>query len=86
MMSCICGDLYCWFCGPAQGNFKCPNCGKWSEDGGCEDPATCEMANKATNDMADAIEAADAIEEAKVWRWTREMSLYRFKKKRIEEE
>lgn len=41
-MSCMCGDLYCPSCGPAQGNIKCPVCGKWTEDGGCDDPVKCD--------------------------------------------
>jgi len=28
-MACMCGDTYCWSCGPAQGNSKCNICGKW---------------------------------------------------------
>ena len=42
----MCGDTYCWSCGPAQGNHKCPNCGRWSLDGPCDDPAACEKACK----------------------------------------
>jgi hypothetical protein len=38
---CMCGDPYCWSCGPAQGNWKCEACGKWTHDGGCEDPMAC---------------------------------------------
>jgi hypothetical protein len=41
---CTCGDVYCPFCGPAQGNFKCTWCGKWSMDGGCDDPKACKEA------------------------------------------
>lgn len=39
---CMCGDTYCRSCGPAQGNVRCPICGVWSFDGGCENPAECE--------------------------------------------
>lgn len=31
-MTCYCGDLRCWSCGPAQGNYRCPACGKWLDD------------------------------------------------------
>lgn len=31
-MPCMCGDLQCPSCGPAQGNFKCPVCGAWADD------------------------------------------------------
>ena len=41
-MTCMCGDLYCKSCGPGQGNDYCPVCGKWSLDGGCDDPKACE--------------------------------------------
>lgn len=43
-MSCMCGDLYCGSCGPAQGNGRCYNCGAWAMDGGCADPAACAKA------------------------------------------
>ena len=28
-MSCLCGDVCCSSCGPAQGNWRCPICGIW---------------------------------------------------------
>ncbi len=31
-MTCYCGDMRCWSCGPAQGNYRCPACRKWSDD------------------------------------------------------
>lgn len=34
-MPCMCGDLQCWSCGPAQGNWKCPVCNEWA-DNGCD--------------------------------------------------
>lgn len=40
-MACMCGDLYCRSCGPAQGNHRCDACGRWNLDGGCADPAKC---------------------------------------------
>lgn len=40
-MSCMCGDTYCYYCGPAQGNYRCEVCGKWAADGGCDDPEEC---------------------------------------------
>lgn len=46
MGPCMCGDPYCWSCGPAQGNYKCPVCGKWSADGGCTDPERCDKEMK----------------------------------------
>jgi hypothetical protein len=29
---CLCGDLYCGSCGPAQGNSRCFGCGEWTLD------------------------------------------------------
>jgi hypothetical protein len=46
MGPCMCGDLFCSSCGPAQGNCKCSNCGRWSADGGCEDPEACDKAER----------------------------------------
>ncbi len=34
-MPCMCGDIQCPSCGPAQGNSRCPNCGEWTDEG-CE--------------------------------------------------
>lgn len=34
-MPCMCGDTHCWSCGPAQGNWRCPICRAWADDG-CE--------------------------------------------------
>ncbi len=42
MGPCLCGDLRCGSCGPAQGNSKCIICGKWADEGGCTDPKKCE--------------------------------------------
>lgn len=32
-MACMCGDICCWSCGPAQGNTRCPICRAWASDG-----------------------------------------------------
>lgn len=58
-MACMCGDLYCGSCGPAQGNFKCRQCGMWSMDGGCANPAKCN-----------ALEAAAVEAEYEDWKKT----------------
>lgn len=34
-MPCMCGDIQCSSCGPAQGNWRCPICRAWADDG-CE--------------------------------------------------
>ena len=44
---CMCGDPYCPSCGAAMGNIKCPHCGKWSADGGCDDPEACRVKDNA---------------------------------------
>lgn len=31
-MPCMCGDLYCRSCGPAQGNRYCPACNEWQDE------------------------------------------------------
>ena len=42
MGPCLCGDICCPYCGPAQGNVRCEVCGRWASDGGCVDPEACE--------------------------------------------
>ena len=74
-MSCMCGDHYCWSCGPAQGNSKCPNCGNWTADGGCTDPETCAAANRTAADAevqdltdTEALIFADLDNNPENWR------------------
>lgn len=43
-MPCMCGDIRCFSCGPAQGNNRCPICRKWDDEGGCVDPLACAKA------------------------------------------
>jgi len=45
-MPCMCGDIYCPSCGPAQGNNRCYVCGAWDNDGGCKNPSKCEAVLK----------------------------------------
>jgi hypothetical protein len=64
-MTCLCGDLFCPSCGPAQGNFKCCICGRWSEDGGCEDPEACEReARKGDDELATELQAEKFMVDA----------------------
>lgn len=52
-MTCMCGDLYCKSCGPAQGNHECSACGRWLADGPCDDPQKCaELVQKQLEDEA----------------------------------
>jgi len=62
---CMCGDIYCHSCGPAQGNHKCPVCGVRSYDGECVDPAACEKAEREMEDaMVRDLEEADRVARA----------------------
>jgi hypothetical protein len=49
MGPCMCGDLRCMFCGPAKGNNHCEICGKWDDEGGCDNPAACNNAATELN-------------------------------------
>ena len=46
-MACMCGDICCPSCGPAQGNWRCPLCRAWASEG-CEHLevycSTCKIA------------------------------------------
>ena len=60
-MPCMCGDICCPSCGPAQGNWRCPICREWASE-------ACEHMNEEGDDlkaeyMAQA-EAAEARERA----------------------
>lgn len=74
---CMCGDTHCPSCGPLLGNWKCPLCHCWSDDG-CEHinddgtdlkpefHAQAEAIAKAEAD-ADAQYAADLEAEEQLW-------------------
>lgn len=63
-MPCMCGDIYCHSCGPAQGNHRCPNCGLWTYDGGCETPDVCTEANRLADEaLVKGLEEADRLAE-----------------------
>lgn len=47
---CMCGDTYCFSCGPAQGNARCDVCGAWSADGGCKNPEKCAVEGRKQDD------------------------------------
>ena len=64
-MSCMCGDVCCSSCGPAQGNFRCPICNEWATEG-------CEHINQNTGNikvkyrkMAEEAARKEAAAEAK---------------------
>lgn len=57
---CLCGDIYCSSCGPAQGNFQCHICGKWSMDDGCDDVEECaKLGREMEKEIAEAWENDD---------------------------
>lgn len=69
-MPCMCGDLCCRSCGPAQGNYRCSECGRWSMDGGCENPEKCNAAAAISSEaeyqacLDVGREAAEVAQEA----------------------
>ena len=72
-MPCMCGDICCWSCGPAQGNNRCPVCGTWDSDGGCTNPVDCleksrELDERYAQEMAEEQRLADEYwaEEARL--------------------
>ncbi len=62
-MSCMCGDTYCTFCGPAQGNSKCPACGIWTADGGCEKPEECDKILRKMDEEEERAYLVDKMNE-----------------------
>lgn len=61
MGPCLCGDTHCPSCGPAQGNWRCPICRAWADDG-CEH--LTEDGNDIRPEFLDAARQAEADEEA----------------------
>lgn len=64
---CLCGDICCPSCGPAQGNWRCPICGEWasnvcvhmSDDGNSIKPEFEELAKQKQKEQAAADEQED---------------------------
>lgn len=53
---CVCGDIFCASCGPAQGNIRCVYCGYWTEEGGCPDKEYCDNLKHEDQLREEAIE------------------------------
>lgn len=55
---CMCGDICCSSCGPAQGNSRCPICRAWASEG-CEhyDEETGELKEEFVPQFMAAMEA-----------------------------
>lgn len=77
-MPCMCGDTHCPSCGPAQGNWRCPICGAWADDG-CDHigddgnllPEFAALAEEAAaRDAEAAADYARAVEEAEDRYWS----------------
>jgi len=74
-MSCMCGDICCPSCGPAQGNWRCPICREWASEGcahigedGEISPEFREQAEAATlAEVKDYAKLAEDLEEAAEW-------------------
>ena len=64
MGPCMCGDTQCPSCGPAQGNFRCPICRVWADDG-CEHIGEDDQIVPEHKTEADRIAAAEAEADAK---------------------
>ena len=58
-MPCMCGDIYCRSCGPAQGNHYCSNCGEWQDEHG--EPGS-EHDNERCAAAVAEVDAAMAVE------------------------
>lgn len=52
-MPCMCGDIQCPSCGPAQGNWRCPICRAWADD-------CCEHISEETGELLPEFEAQAA--------------------------
>jgi hypothetical protein len=61
-MACLCGDLYCWSCGPAQGNHRCEACGEWTLDH--EEPGSTHEARRCTAEVERMAREEAALEAA----------------------
>jgi uncharacterized Zn finger protein (UPF0148 family) len=57
----MCGDTHCPSCGPAQGNWQCPICGAWADDGRAR---VEERGDVKPEHLAEATEKAEAEAEA----------------------
>ena len=68
-MACMCGDLCCWSCGPAQGNHRCPICGEWMTER-CKHltyRGTIRRRFKAEAESIAAAERAAEEEQERYW-------------------
>jgi hypothetical protein len=65
---CMCGDLCCPFCGPAQGNWRCPICGTWASEV-CEHISEDGDLKQEFHEQARKLEEERRAEEemAKAW-------------------
>jgi len=60
-MPCMCGDICCPSCGPAQGNYRCVACGAWASEG-CECTEEDKQIAAVNERMADELLYQDMLE------------------------
>ena len=68
---CMCGDVCCSSCGPAQGNFRCVVCGAWASEG-CQDPDRCERERPAAEEAQRRMDLEYCVEMAVQLAWEAE--------------
>jgi hypothetical protein len=51
----MCGDIQCPSCGRAQGNWKCPICGAWQDDGCGHFDEDGNVVEKHQQDVVDSM-------------------------------
>lgn len=69
-MPCMCGDIQCSSCGPAQGNWRCPIC-RALADSGCEH--VDEGGNSIRSEFRVLVEAIVKAEMEATEKWQKEM-------------
>jgi hypothetical protein len=57
---CMCGDLCCGSCGPAQGNYRCPICKAWRSEG-CKHFDLDDKLEKEFEEEARKVEEAERL-------------------------
>jgi hypothetical protein len=65
-MPCMCGDICCYSCGPAQGNWRCPICGEWASEGCKHISSRTGKLKKRYEAQAKRIDEAEAKAEAEM--------------------
>ena len=69
-MPCMCGDVHCASCGPSQGNWRCPICRAWADDG-CEH--VDDDGGTIREEFRETVEAMVKTEMEATEKWFKEM-------------